>query len=200
MRVENLNREELIGEVARLNRNLSRRLKNISKIPNDYRLENDALSKYEKLKNETNKTPSKMSDKELRSYYRDLKYIDSLKTASYKGAVSAANNFKSFEKHMSYLSPNTRDKLWGIYGKLYERHGDVIDRFKYNIFDLIDRKVIGGDMDDESLLNNIISAFENAYGESGSYTSKDFDKKFEKELEGIDKNWEGYNPDFDFTW
>ena len=185
MRSENLEREELIREVARLNRNLSNRLKNVSKIPPEYRLKNDALSKYNELQDKTDKKPKEMSDKELRTYYRDLKYISSLKTSTVKGAENAALNFKDLERKLEISSSVLRDEIWELYGKLYEANPAVVEKFKYNIFDLINTQVLDSYKPTDIYLDEIINALQKAYGETGSYTSNEFDRVFKRELGNI---------------
>lgn len=114
--------------------------------------------------------PSKLSDasdKELRNLYRDLRYINSLKSSTVKGAKEVQEKFKPIADKLEALSENTRDKFWTVYGKLYEATGGRLEQFKYELFETnIDYIYGGGETD--TLEYSIISLYDETLKELGS--------------------------------
>lgn len=135
-------------DLRRLYRRISSRIKNVEKldlINTGY----SAVRDFKKLYQTYGSPKKSMDDKTLRSMYRDLKYIDRLKTSTVKGAKIAHENFKEIEGELGSFSPNTREKFWSVYNKLYERTGSLIEYFKYDAFsNILNEMYSGANIDD----------------------------------------------------
>ena len=84
MRLSNISRVQKEQEIKRLDKNIGKRIKNISNLGAKYPFV--AVTKYNELKQNMDKKLSSYNDKEIDSIYRQLKYIDTLKSSKVKGA------------------------------------------------------------------------------------------------------------------
>lgn len=120
-------------DLRRLYRRISSRVKNIDKldiIPEA----NIAVNKFKEVKSTYGNPKKSMSDEDLRKMYRDLKYIDSLKGATVKGATFIDENLRDFYGLLNSMSPDLQEKFWSIYNQLYEKTSGQIERIKYDAF------------------------------------------------------------------
>ena len=149
-----LNSEQLVKEIRKINKNLSRRLNRIEK--RGLEVSAFAINQYKELKEKMPKGKElrKLDKNELQSYYRDIKYINSLKTSTVKGALNTKNRFEPVQEKLNALSQDKRDKFWEIYGKLYS-YNPYLEKFKYEIFDESIDEVYAGEEPDKYVLELI---------------------------------------------
>lgn len=158
-----LTKEELLNEVRRLKKNVGGRIKKIDAL--GFSLEKSASTDYKKFLEEYKNLGKNTSEKELRSAYRDLKYIDQLKTSTVKGAREAFENFADLSGMLTALSRTEQDKFWEIYKRFYETSGGMAERFKYEVFEaILDARYSGMDVDEFS--ENLNKIFVQVYVES----------------------------------
>lgn len=162
MKASNLTREELLKENRRLIKNLRSRIGRIEEL--DLKSPIYAQSKFQEL---MKNTPSKISDldtKELQTLYRDLKYISSLKSATLRGAREVAGNYEPIREKMSVFSKELQGKVWEIYGKMYDKIGQV--KYKYTIMDTIIDIMFSGE-DTEKIVHDLTNLYDEAYRSVG---------------------------------
>lgn len=178
MKSRELTREEMLEDSRRIYSNLSKRLKRIQKIENapEY-----ALLRFRELQENSPRDIRKLNDKELRAYYRQLKYINSLKSASVKGALSVASKWSPVKEKLNSLSRDKEAKFWSVYGKLYEETG-ISNRFKYDVFENISARMMQGE-DAEDILNSILELYKELKSENPEESEDDFSIRFSNELD-----------------
>lgn len=144
-------------------KNVGSRIKKIDAL--GIALEKSASTDFKKFLKEYKNIGKDTSEKELRNAYRDLKYIDQLKTSTVKGAKEAFENFADVSEMLKALSNTQQDKFWNIYKRFYETSGGMAERFKYEVFEaIIDAQYSGMDADEFS--ENLNKIFDQVYGEA----------------------------------
>ena len=88
------------------------------------------MAKLEKQMKE--KAVSKMSPKELRSTYRQLKYIRGLKTSTVEGARETASHYEDIAPKLKNLSKAQIKKFWDT----YEHLTDISPLYKYMKYEI----------------------------------------------------------------
>ena len=184
MKAANLTDKELRKEIRRLDRNLSRRIANIEGLGSS--APQYAINRYREATKDV-KSLSALSNKQLVTLHRDLRYIDALKSSTVKGAKDVAIKFEPIREALEALSPNMRDKFWEIYGKLYERTGNTMEGFKYEIFATNVDYIYGGQEVDKAVFDII-----NAYDETreqlgGSARDEEIKLLFTQKLQTLRK-------------
>ena len=179
MLASNLTTKEMRKESRRLIKNLSRRIARIEGLGST--APQYAVNKYRELEKKIPKRLTQLSDTDLRTLYRDLKSINSLKSSTVKGAMSTQSKLDELTEKMqvdgkystlrelfSSLSPKTRDSLWEFYGKTYDTMGKgIADKFKYELFGTAIDYVYGGE-DIERAVLEIDALYERVNRELGS--------------------------------
>lgn len=153
--------QEMRKESRRLIKNISRRISRIEGLGESTPLY--AVNLYRDLEKTIPKRLTELSDKDLRTLYRDLRYINSLKSSTVKGALQAQQKFEPIKAKLSVLSKETQDKFWSIYGRLYEKTGGEMEKFKYELFETnIDYIYSGSSVDDafEEIINEYNASLE----------------------------------------
>ena len=161
MSVENTNEmRELKTKIKKLKNSLGKRIKRIEKAKETYKY---TAEKYNKL----DKNIRGKSKTELNDLYRDLLYINNLKTSRYKGAINAYRTYQKVEFSLQALSPRYKDKFWEAYGRIYENYGGAItEKYKYIFFEAIsERMYMGQSVDD--IAKEIIEKFDAKWEQSG---------------------------------
>lgn len=158
-------RDELLKESRLLYQKLNREARAISKSKQP--LLRDAYNRFQQLKEDIDYNQlSNYSDLMVKNIYRDLKYIESLKSSTLEGAIEAAQTFGDTKRFLDSLSPQKREEFWGIYNRAYKNlRPDLIERFRYNIFGVLTNEMVLG-QDSEEIFAQIKEAFDEAY-ESG---------------------------------
>ena len=183
-----LTKEELLKEVRRLKKNVGSRINNIDAL--GIALEKSASTDYKKFLKEYKILGKSTPEKVLRNEYRDLRYIDQLKTSTVKGAREAFENFADISGMLDALSRTERDKFWEIYKRFYETSGGMAERFKYEVFEaIIDAQYSGMDADEFS--ENLNKIFDQVYGESkgAGGTDAELELLFTEKLADILKSY-----------
>lgn len=181
MESTDLTKEELLKEVRRLRKNIGGRIKKIDALNID--LNRSASKDFKKFLQTYKNIGKDTTEKELRSAYRDLKYIDQLKTSTVKGAKKAYEDFKDVEGLVNILSPGKQKEFWDVYQKLYEVSGGMAERFKYDVFsEVINAEIQGVDM--EELALKITELYEKVYERTkfGNGTDDELELRFTKSL------------------
>lgn len=124
-------RQELIDEIRRVNRNVSRRLERIERTPNVTQF---SLYKYREL---DLTDLHKKTTTQLRELYRDLTYISSLRSSSVKGArIAYEGYFKEIDPYVKNLSEREKKIFWAVFDKAMFKASeyaspDVLNTYKY---------------------------------------------------------------------
>lgn len=163
MKASTLSRKEQQKEVRRLVKNLSRRIariENLNLSGSQY-----AINRYREIEKTLPKNLRPATDKQIQTLYRDLRYVDSLKTGTVKGAKETMKTFEPIKEKLSILSKDTRQKFWEAYGKLYE-NATTMANFKYEIFDVMTDYIFQG-VDTDEIVLEIIDMYKNILEEMG---------------------------------
>ena len=187
MKAIDMTDKELRKENRRLIRNLSARIKNIENL--GVTAPKYAVNKFRELEKTIPKRLTQLKTKELRTLYRDLKYISSLKSSSVKGAIDVQQKFEPVKEKLNQLSEPTQAKFWNIYGMLYENTGSTMEKFKYEIFETnIDFIYSGSSVD--NAVEQIINAYDQTLENLGDYSDDETVKiLFTQKLQDIRKNF-----------
>lgn len=156
MKPPKLTDKEIRSEIRKLQRNLSRRITSIERRPT---LPQYAVKRYREL--EIPSQLSKISTTELRDLYRDLRYINAMKTATVKGAEKARKEYEPIREQLETLSAQKQGDVWRLYQKLYEQN-PTIDKFKYLILSVITDEIMQG-TSGEVIYENISELYDEAY-------------------------------------
>lgn len=126
-----------------------------------------AVNLFRELEKTIPKRLTSLSDKELRTLYRDLKYINALKSSTVQGAKRAQKTFEPIRTTLESLSKPTQDKFWSVYGRMFERLGGIFEDYKYEIMNAdIDYILQGQDVDKTTA--DLIKTFDKTLMELGS--------------------------------
>lgn len=172
--------KELRTAIREEKTNLGRRVKNIEKYA-DQGLPQYAAQRYRELEKELPKNLRKVKGNELRSIYRKLRYISSLKSSTVKGARYVQKNFEPLNDEIKQLSPKMQSNIWKVLENFLESAPSA-EKFKYEVLgEIIDMAYSGMSKDEsiESLINAFMNASE-AIGKNG--TDEDLKLLFSEEL------------------
>lgn len=172
-------------ESRRLIKNLSRRIARIEGLGAS--APQYAVTHYRELEKRIPSKLTQLSDKELQTLYRDLRYINSLKSSTVKGALQTQKTFEPIKENLETLSKDKQRAFWEIYGKVYERTSGTMENFKYVLFETnIDYILSGQDVD--TAVEEIIDEYNKSLEEMGSYgTDEDFKLLFTSRLKNLFK-------------
>ena len=159
-----LSDKELKKEIKRYTDKLRKRIKRI-RVLGDKAMQ-DAVAKFDEYINNRKKITPKTERAELLSYYRQLRYIDSLKSSTVKGALATKNKFEPIRDRLNTLSKTQQEKFWEIYGKLYETNA-TMEKFKYEIFNESIDEVFGATETDK-IVQDIIDEYNETLKDLGS--------------------------------
>lgn len=160
--------KEMRKESRRIIKNLSRRIERIERLGAS--APQYAVEHYRKLEKRLPARLTQLSEKELTSLYRDLRYINALKSSTVKGALQTQKTFEPIKQKLEVLSPDSQRKFWEIYGKLYEITGNTMEGFKYELFETNIDYIYGG-QDVDTAVQEIINEYDRTLKEMGSYAS-----------------------------
>lgn len=174
---QELSEKEMRKEVSRLKKNISRRLDRIAKKPDT--LSQFSVKKYKEIENLNDL--KNLNAEQVRVLYRDLKYVNSLKSATVKGAYEAKQNFEEIRNHLDTLSQEKQDEFWSTYQKALEE-SPLYKNYKYEVFEHIIDSMFEGQGSDK-IINDIIEAYKRTSLQLGDdYDEKDFKELFDIEL------------------
>lgn len=142
----------------------------------------DAYNRFQEFKKDFRYNDfSKYDDKMVREIHRDLNYIDNLKTSTLKGAEKATQTFGKTKEILTSLSEGKQKEFWDTFNKAYKDLAPaVIERFKYDVFDVITNSMLLGENQDD-IFEKLQEALDlaNQYGE----TEEEKDELFAENLE-----------------
>lgn len=160
--------QEMRKESRRLIKNLSRRIERIEGLGSS--APQYAVSAYRELEKRIPKRLTELSSTELTTLYRDLRYINSLKSSTVNGAIQTQSKFEPIKAKLEALSPDTQKNFWDIYGKLYERTSGTMENFKYELFEANIDYIYGGQEVDKAV-EEILSEYDSTLKELGGDVS-----------------------------
>lgn len=192
MKAYDLNRADTIKEIRRINRNLSARLE---RIRGDENLPQFAVEGYDKfikrVDNLKNKLANgeKLTDSQLTTILRDIRYINDLKSSRVLSAKYVADVYTPIKTKLEALSPDQRKRAWKIFESI-QGEAKMIDRFKYEVVGTATDYIYGGEIND-SAIEDILKAFETTYNEfEGDIDSAEARVFFTEILNGLRKQFE----------
>lgn len=178
--------DETKQEIRKLIRNIGRRVKNIEEL--GFIAPQYATRKFHEL-TDNRKSLSDMTEKELNTLYRDLKYVDNLKSSTVKGAIDVGRNFEPIKQDLDTLSESTKKKFWEIYEKFYERTAGTAEAYKYIIFEQNIDEIFSGNTDVDDIVNKLIEAYDKSLMETGGDDENAMRIRFSSNLEDIFGNY-----------
>lgn len=191
--MKNITRAELRKEFRSLNSKLKRRLNNIRELGGNL-ADQTAVRKYNDLIMDgvLPRDISDLSDKELRKLVSQLRYINSLKTSTVKGAVKTKSQWQEAVKDKLDFENNEelQDKFYDALSRATEQPHQ--EQFKYQIAGVIaDILVEKPDIDVERIMSELDEAFMNATLKSKGSTISG--TKLEREFGYIRTRYSGHN-------
>lgn len=174
--------DETKQEIRKLIRNIGRRVKNIEELGES--APQYATKRFHEI-TDNRKPLSEMTEKELNTLYRDLKYVDNLKSSTVKGAILVQHNFEPYNNVLQILSENARKKFWEIYDKFYERTAGTAEAYKYIIFEQNIDEILSGNTDVDEIVHNLIEAYDKSLMETGGDDENAMRIRFSSNLEDI---------------
>lgn len=112
-----------------------------------------AVNKFHELdKTIKEKGISNMSTEELKTVYRDLEYIRTLKTSTVEGAIKSKQLWQPIEEKLANFGKREKRRFFKAYDKLYEEI-PVVMQFKYQLFDIASSKA--KEMTQKELINHM---------------------------------------------
>lgn len=185
MLASKLSPKEMRQESRRLIKNISRRIKRIEGLGSS--TPQYAVNAYRDLEKKIPNRLTQLSNKELNTLYRDLRYVNSLKSSTVKGALHTQSKFEPIKEKLEVLSPSTKKKFWEIYGKLYERTSGTMENFKYELFETNIDYIYGGQEADKAVAD-IIEEYDKTLKElGGNVTDEEIKVLFTSKLQSLRK-------------
>lgn len=184
MESERLTRAEREQEIRRLYRNISKRLKSV---------ERQGFAPREALENFNRATEKidphsvahslrALDDYEVTNLYRDLRYINSLKSSYVIGNKEYTEYWQPIKEKIDVLSTEQQKKLWKMYDKIYNI-SPIYERFKYNIISGSLVEMYWGNTDPEEFGHTIERLYNELMHENGeAMTDAEFTIKFNEKL------------------
>lgn len=173
----NFNEKELRKEIIRERRKLVRDVRDIegySKSASQF-----LPQRWKEMERERGKRPfSEMSKSELRKYYRDIKYLQSLKSTNLQGALEVHEQAKDLASKLPEMTEQQKDTFFNIYGKLYEHSQSLLKDYKYEIFSLIDVSNKFGESGADFALITLLDAFDSLMERGKDIYDEEFKDEF----------------------
>lgn len=153
-------KSELIKDIQRLTRNVERRATAIESREDLPQFGAESFRKFEKrVANKLDgKSLSSLSEKDLTTIHRDIRYLNDLKSLNIHGAEKARDVWLPIKEKLAILSPAQREKFWEIYSKLVGENA-MLDQFKYEIQDVAIDKVFEAEDVDKTVFD-ILKAYD----------------------------------------
>lgn len=180
MYIGRLSTAEKRKEIRRLQKNLSRRIKNIEGLGAS--APQYAVNKFREIEKNIPLKLTKLNASKIDDLYRDLKYVSSLKSSTVKGAKEVQEKFEPIHYKINALSEDKRKTFWEIYDKLYSAVGATLENFKYEVLEANVDLMYSG-KDDEAIINDIIESYKKSY--EGGETDEDVRILFSEELQKL---------------
>lgn len=158
MRGSNLSKNELIEEIERLKGKLGSQFREFDTV-GEMLSDSYGISRYRSLTKQMPKKLNRVKNvQRLKDLYRDLKYIDSLKSSTLQGALDVEQNFQPIKDKISVFSKDNQKKIWDIYRKFYAETHAQLGHYKYQLFDMIvDSAFLG--MEEDAVVEDLLSLY-----------------------------------------
>lgn len=190
-----LTEKEMRQEIRRLNKNISRRISNVSKVlkGSEEGVVKDILSSsieaYNKAKSIQSKGLRNLNEQELKSLYRQLTYTEGLKSSNAKYVAKELKKYEDIKKKAKKQGAvkseradsietiaNTieawnrwgrknKDKYNKIMSRLKERYGGLYQTYKYDIEQMVTEQVNSRKFDVDAITKDVISKIDGYYKE-----------------------------------
>lgn len=184
MESKQLTREERIKEIKRLYNNISKRLKSVEAQGFGSR---EATENFKRATEKIDphrlaKSIKDLDDKEVINLYRDLSYINSLKSSYTIGNKEYTEFWQPIKEKIEPLSDSTKSKLWEMYDKVYNI-SPLYERFKYAIIASATEQIYSGNTDPEAFGAKIEELYNEIMRDGGgSMSDEEFTIKFNEKL------------------
>lgn len=132
MKAENLSRNELRKETRRVLKNISRRIARIDALENAPRY---AVNRFREIEKNVPSRLTQLSENDLRNLYRDLIYVNRLKSSTVKGAKEVEKTFEPIARKIEELPEEQRKKVFKVYEMFYGSVGGIASHYKYEVLD-----------------------------------------------------------------
>ena len=159
MKAENLSQRELREETRRLLTNLSKRISHIEGLETAPKY---AVNRFRDIEKNVPSSLTQLSEKDLRNLYRDLRYVNQLKSSTVKGATEVENVFEPIKRKIESLQQENQRKVFGIYERFFETVGGLASHYKYEVLDYATEAIQSIGDEDEALIN-LIKEFDKIY-------------------------------------
>lgn len=134
--------KEMRKEIYKLRRELKAEAKQIKELAQTDKLipltGTDQLKQFEKELRK-GKSVKNQDTKELRKTLRQLRYINDLETSHLSGAVKGGKRFEPIRQTVEQLNEEQKKEFWQTYKELY-REGPIYERFRYELYEIMDRE------------------------------------------------------------
>lgn len=186
MKASNLNANELAKDIRRIEKNLKQRVAHIEAHEDLPQFGAESFRKFEdRLHRKLDGKPlSSLTEEELRSLHRDIRYINDLKSTSIRGAEIARDKYLPIKERLEALSPELRDRFREAYNKLVGEN-KLLEQFKYDIMGVDIDMIYGGSQADD-IYFTIREVVDKTLEKLGSgYTDEEFKLLLTSELESF---------------
>ena len=153
-----MTKDQQIREIKRLNRNIQRRLANISKHKEFGLAKNQAVSSYKKISQPRSaKGLQKWSAKKIDALHKSLKQFNRTQFSTVRGYKryheferSLFGRFDKSNKETQMFVENLKKKMFELYGRFVEDKV-FLEKYKYNIWVMTTNAITEGQTDEEIL-------------------------------------------------
>lgn len=181
--------KEMRKEIYKLRRELKAEAKQIKELAKTDKLipltGTDQLKQFEKELRK-GKSVRRQDTKELRKSLRQIRYINDLETSHVDGAIKGGRRFEPIRKTVEQLNEEQKKEFWQTYKELY-REGPIYERFRYELYEIMDREWNKFDgLSPEQLVTAIKDLRDRIIDEfGGGLNNEDIDAIFGQELKEL---------------
>lgn len=181
-------KEKLIRNIRRINRNVRDRIKRIESKEDLPQYGATSYRNFEKRLKEKGNL-SKLSIQELNTINRDIVYLDtSVKTTRVEGAELAQKYYEPFKEKLSALSKEKQAEVMDTYNKIIDRFADFA-KYKYELLNVSVNEIYGGSTPDD-IVKKIFDLYDSlilnkAEGNSAGITNEDVKVFIAKTIRGF---------------
>lgn len=159
MKAENLSQKELRKETRRLLTNLSKRISHIEGLETAPKY---AVNRFREIEKNVPSRLTQLSEKDLRNLYRDLRYVNRLKSSTVKGAKDVEKTFEPIANKIEALPEEQRKNVFQVYEMFYGSVGGIASHYKYEVLDFA-ADALQGYADPNDLAINALLTFDEIY-------------------------------------
>ena len=185
-------KSELIKEIQRLERNIRKRVEHIESREDLPQFGAESFRKYEKRK--ANKLDKKrltsLSEKDLTTLYRDIKYLNDLRSLNIKGAEYAKEKYLPIKNMLETFSPDMREKFKEAYSKLVSNYALTDKYFKYEVQGAEMELMLSGQSNTDEIYRRIKELFDETLFENPDANETELRVLFADKLKNISQRFE----------